>query len=152
MTKRLLFAGVVLLAVALVAVAADNITGKWVYEMQGRGGGGGGGGGTPRMVTLDLKVDGTTLTGTVTQPAFGRGGGGGGGGAAAVPTPTPITNAKVTGDSFSFEVTREGRNGTTTTKYEGTSDGTQLKLKVTAPGRGGGEPTTSEVTAKKATS
>jgi hypothetical protein len=156
MTKKLLYAGVVLLAVALVAVAADNITGKWVYEMQGRGGGGGGGGGaaTPRMVTLDLKVDGSTLTGTVTQPAFGRGGGGGGGGGAAAPaapTPTPITNAKVNGDSFSFEVTREGRNGSTTTKYEGTASGGELKLKVTAPGRGGGEPTTTEVTAKKST-
>ena len=155
MNKKLLFAGAILLGVALVAVAADSITGKWTYEMQGRGGGGGGGGAapaTPRVVTLDLKVDGMNLTGTVTQPAFGgRGGGGGGGGTPPAPTPTQITNGKVNGDSFSFEVTREGRNGTTTTKYEGTVSGGELKLKVTAPGRGGGEPTTMDVVAKKAT-
>jgi hypothetical protein len=156
MTKKVLFAGGILLALALVAVAADNITGKWTYEMQGRGGGGGGGG-TPRVVTLDLKVDGMNLTGTVTQPAGfgGRGGGGGGGGAAAggappAPTPTAITNGKVNGDSFSFEVTREGRNGSTTTKYEGKASGGELQLKVTAPGRGGGDPTTTDIVAKKA--
>jgi hypothetical protein len=154
MTRKVLFAVAILLAVALVALAADAITGKWTYEMQGRGGGGGGGGGaaaTPRVVTLDLKVDGMNLTGTVLMPMGGRGGGGGGGGAAAAPAPTPITNGKVNGDSFSFEVTRQGMNGTTTTKYEGTASGGDLKLKVTAPGRGGGDPTTTEVTAKKST-
>jgi hypothetical protein len=152
MTKKLLFAGAILLAVALVATAADSITGKWVYEMQGRGGGGGGGGGgaaTPRTVTLDLKADGAMLTGTVTQPAFGRGGGGGG--TPPAPTPVEIKNGKVNGDMISFEVTRAGRNGDTTTKYEGTVSGGELKLKVTAPGRGGGEPMTTEVTAKKST-
>ncbi len=133
MTKKLLFAGVLLIAVALVATAADNITGKWTYEMTmgNRGGGGGGGGNapaTPPMVTLDLKVDGATLTGTITQPAFGRGGGGG-----AAPTPTEIKNGKVNGDSFSFDVTRPGRNGgpDQTTKYEGTASGGQLNLKIT---------------------
>jgi hypothetical protein len=157
MTKKVLFAVGILLAVALVAVAADNITGKWTYEMQGRGGGGGGGngGGTPRVVTLDLKVAGASLTGTVLQPAFGgRGGGGGADPAAAPPAPTatPIANGKVNGDSFSFEVSRPGRNGgdPTVTKYEGTAAGGELKLKVTAPGRGG-DPTTTEVTAKKST-
>jgi len=153
MTKKVLFAGGILLAVALVAVAADNITGKWTYEMQGRGGGGGGGG-TPRVVTLDLKVAGASLTGTVLQPAFGgRGGGGGADPAAAppAPTPTPITNGKVNGDSFSFEVSTPGRNGgdPRVSKYEGTAAGGELKLKVTAPGRGG-DPTTTDIVAKKA--
>ena len=71
MTKTLLFAGAILLSLALAATAADSITGKWVYEMQmGRGGGGGGGGGNmpARQATLDLKSDGATLTGTLTQP------------------------------------------------------------------------------------
>ena len=31
MTRKVLFAGAILLAVVLVAVAADTITGKWVY-------------------------------------------------------------------------------------------------------------------------
>jgi hypothetical protein len=155
MTKKVLFSVALLLAVALAAVAADAITGKWTYEMQGRGGGAGGAdaaAATPRVVTLDLKADGATLTGTVTQPAFGgRRGGADAGPAAAPPAPTPvaISKGKVDGNNISFEVTRAGRNGDTTTKYEGAVSGNELKLKVTAPGRGGGDPTTVDVTAKK---
>ena len=149
MTKKVLSAGLILLVVALVAVAADAITGKWTYEQVGRGGGGGGGG-TPRVVTLDLKADGMKLTGTILQPMGGRGGGGGGA-APAAPTPVEIKNGKVDGANISFEVTRTTQNGDSTTKYEGTVSGSDLKLKVTAPGRGGGDPTTTEVTAKKST-
>jgi hypothetical protein len=150
MTKKVLFAGLILLAVALVAVGAEAITGKWTYEMQGRGGGGGGG--TPRVVTLDLKADGMNLTGTVLQPMGGRGGGGGGA-APAAPTPVAISNGMAHGSDISFDVTRPGRNGgdPTTTKYTGTVSGDELKLKITAPGRGGGDPVTTEVTAKRAT-
>jgi hypothetical protein len=150
MSKRLLLAGSILLTVALVLTAADAITGKWTYEMQGRGGGGGGGGGTPRVVTLDLKADGMNLTGTVLQPMGGRGGGGGGGGGAA-PTPIAISKGKVDGNKISFEVTRQTQNGDYTTKYEGTVSGDTLQLNVTAPGRGGGDPTTTAVTAKRST-
>jgi len=104
MTKKVLFVSAILLAVALVAIAADSITGKWVYDMPafGRGGGGGGGAapaGPPRQVTMDLKADGATLTGSVTTPGFARGGGD-----PPPPTTTPISNGKVNGDSFSFEL------------------------------------------------
>jgi hypothetical protein len=151
MTRKVLFAGAILLAVVLVAVAADTITGKWVYQQPAMGGGGGGGGGgTPRMVTLDLKADGMNLTGTVLQPMGGRGGGGGGGGGTP-PAPTAISKGKVDGNNISFEVTRTTQNGDRTTKYEGTVSGDDLKLKVTAPGRGGGDPVTQEVTAKRST-
>jgi hypothetical protein len=151
MTKKLLFVGLVLLVVALVALAADAITGKWGYEMEGRGGGPG------RPVTLDLKADGATLTGTVTGMGGGgrgmRGGGGGGGapggGAPPAPTPAPISNGKVDGNNVTFEVSRDTPNGAMVTKFAGVVSGSEMKLKVTAPGRGGGEPTTTEVTAKK---
>ena len=163
MTKKLLFVSSILLVLAMVALSADAITGKWVYDqpMMGRGGAGGGGGapggGAPggggqmpaMQVTLDLKADGAALTGTATFPAFGGRGGGGGGAAPAAPTPSPISNGKVNGNNVTFEVSREGRNGATVTKYEGTVSGSELKLKVTAPGRGGGDPTTTDVTAKK---
>jgi len=134
MNRKLLFVGAILLAGALVVMAADSVTGKWTYEQVGRGGG------TPRIVTLDLKVAGAVLTGSVLQP--GRGG--------AAATPVEIKNGKVSGDTFSFDLVRETPNGSMTTKYEGTASGGELKLKVTAPGRGGGDPTTTEVTAKKA--
>ena len=169
MTKKLLFVVSIMLVLAMVLVGADAITGKWVFEQpMGRGGMGGGGGApgggapgggapgggapAPMQVTLDLKADGATLTGTILQPMGGRGGGMGGGGGAApaaapAPTPSPITNGKVNGSTITFDVTREGRNGPTTTKYEGTVSGSELKLKITREGQNG--PQTSEVTAKK---
>src|SRR5436189_4375042 len=81
MTKKLLFVTTILLALACVALAAD-VTGKWTYEQQGRGGG------PPRQVTITLKQDGSTLTGSV--PGFARGGG-------EAPA-TEISNGKVEGD------------------------------------------------------
>lgn len=137
MNKKLLFAGMILLAVALVALAADSVTGKWVYEQPGRGGG------DPRPVTLDLKADGAKLTGTVIGAMGGRGGGGGG----TPPPPPAITNGKVDGNNVSFEVTRETQNGAMTTKYEGVVSGSEMKLKVTRTGQNG--PQTNEFTAKK---
>ena len=132
MTKKLLFVTTILLALAFVAAAAD-VTGKWTFEMQGRGG--------AQTVTLNLKQSGSTLTGTQS------GGMGGGGGAAA---DAQISNGKVDGDKISFEVTREFNGQSRTTKYEGTAAGDELKLKVSRPGRGG-EMQTSDVVAKKAT-
>jgi hypothetical protein len=147
MSRKALFVGLILLAVSLVAMAAD-VTGKWTFEQVGRGGGGGGGG-TPRVVTLDLKSSGSTLTGTILQPMGGRGGGGGGA-APAAPTPVEIKNGKINGDNISFDVVRETQNGAQTTKYEGTVSGSELKLKITRTGQDG-TPQTSEVTAKKST-
>jgi len=136
MTKKLLFVTTILLVVALGAFAAD-VTGKWTFEQAGRQGG------TPRTVTLDLKADGSKLTGTVT------GGGGRGGGGGGAPTPTEIMNGKVDGNNVSFETKMEYNGNTRVTKYEGTLSGSDLKLKVTRDGQNG--PQTTEVTAKKAT-
>jgi hypothetical protein len=143
MTKKLLFAGMILLTVALVVLAADAVTGKWGFEMAGRGGGPG------RPVTLDLAAQGATLTGTVTGMGGGRGGGGGGGGTPPAPTPSPISNGKVDGANVSFDVSRDTPNGAMVTKFAGVVSGSEMKLKVTAPGRGGGDPTTTDYTAKK---
>jgi hypothetical protein len=140
MTKKLLFVTTILFVVALVAFAAD-VSGKWTYSMPGRNGG------PDRPVTITLKMDGSNLTGSVAGMMGGRGGGGGGGGA---PAEMPITNGKVSGDTVTFEVHRQGQNGETVTKYEGTVSGDSMTLKVTAPGRGGGEPTTTSYTATKA--
>ena len=160
MIRKLLCVTVVLLVAVVALLAADAVTGKWTYEqpMMGRGGGGGGGapgggggGGNmpPRIVTLDLKADGAKLTGTILQPAFGRRGGGGGGEAPPAPTPVQISNGKVDGNNVSFEVSRDTPNGAMVTKFAGVVAGGEMKLKVTMPGRGGGDPTTTEFTAKK---
>ena len=67
MTKKLLFVMTILLVASFALLAAD-VSGKWTFEQPGRGGNPG------RPVTITLKVDGSTLTGTM--PAGGRGGGG----------------------------------------------------------------------------
>ena len=136
MTKKLLFVTTILLVVALGAFAAD-VTGKWTYEQAGRQGG------NPRTITMNLKADGSKLTGTVSG-MMGRGGGGGG-----TPPDMEIMNGKVDGNNVSFETKMEFNGNTRVTKYEGTLSGTDLKLKITREGQNG--PQTTEVTAKKAT-
>jgi hypothetical protein len=136
MTKKLLFVTTILLAVALGAFAAD-ITGKWTFEQAGRQGG------NPRTITMNLKADGSNLTGTVSG-MMGRGGGGGGGAA-----DMQIQNGKVDGSNVSFETKMEYNGNTRVTKYEGTLSGDELKLKVTRESQNG--PQTTEVTAKRST-
>ena len=149
MTKKLLFVSAILLAVAFVAAAAD-VSGKWTYDQPGRGG-------NPIAVTITLKADGAKLTGTVLGGfgGGGRGRGRGGDTSAApapppAPTPIDISDGKVDGNTITFTVKREGRNGTMTTSYKGTLDGDTLQLEITRPGRGGGEPQTDKFTAKRA--
>jgi hypothetical protein len=138
MNKKLMIAVLTLMAVALVAMAADAITGKWTMEQEGRGGG------PVRVTTFDFKVDGAKLTGTVTVPGFGRGGD-----TPPPPTATPITNGKVDGNNIAFEVTRDFGGNSMTTKYECAVSGSAMKVKMTFPGFGGGDPMTIDGTAKK---
>ncbi len=137
MTKKLFFAGMILLVVTMAVMAADTVTGKWIYEQAGRNGG------APRQTTFDLKAAGSTLTGSVLAPA---GGGRGGDAAAPAPAPAPveIKNGKVDGDKISFDVVRTSPNGEMTTKYQGVVAGDELKLTMDM-GRG-----PQEVVAKRA--
>ena len=130
MTKKLFFVVLITLVAGAALMAAD-VSGKWTFEQQGRGG-------NTTTVTLTLKADGGNLTGTVS------GGMGRGGGEAA------ISDGKVDGNNISFSVKREFQGNTMVTTYKGTLDGDTLKLDITRPGRGGGEPVTNTVTAKRA--
>jgi len=130
MTKKLLFVMTILLVAALGLWAAD-VSGKWTFEQQGRNG--------AQTVTLDLKVSGSTLTGT-------QSGGGGRGG-----EPSQISEGKVDGNNITFKVVREYNGNQMVTSYKGTLDGDTLKLEITRPGRGGGDPTTTPAVAKRST-
>jgi len=132
MTKKILSATTILLALAFAAAAAD-LTGKWVAEQPNRNGG------APRTTTFNLKADGGKLTGTVSAP--GRQG---------AATETEISNGKVDGSNISFEVKRQTQNGEMVMKYEGTFAGDELKLKTSRPGQDG-TPQTIEMTAKRST-
>ena len=136
MTKKLLFAGTILLLAFCVAMAADAISGKWTMSQEARNGG------PPRVTTFDLKADGTTLTGTVTAPMGGRAGG------AAAPTPIAISNGKVSGSTITFDVVRTFAGNPATTKYEGTVSGDTMHMKQTIDLGNG--PQTVQVDAKRA--
>jgi len=114
-----------LCALAAMVFAAD-VTGKWTYEQQGRQG-------NAQTVTLNLKADGSNLTGTIS----GRGG------------DTQIENGKVDGNNVSFSVTREMQGNKFETKYSGTLSGDELKLKIEIVGR---DMPAREVTAKRVSS
>jgi hypothetical protein len=138
MHRKLLFAGAILLVAALAAMAADAVTGKWRMEQEGFGGG------PTRVSTLDLKADGATLTGTLTQPGFGQPGD-----APPPPTTTPISNGKVDGNNISFDVAMTFGDNSFTMKYAGAITGSDMKVTITVPGFQGGDPRTFEATAKK---
>lgn len=93
------------------AVWAADIAGKWTGQVPGRGD-------NTAETTFVFKVEGETLTGTVT----GRGG------------ERPILDGKVSGDSISFAV--EGAQGRKQL-YKGTVSGDEIKF--TRQG-GQGEP------------
>ena len=133
MTKKLLFVTTILLILAIGAFAAD-VSGKWTYEQAGRQGG------PARQVTITLKQDGSTLTGSI--PGFGRGGDN-------PPPPSEIQNGKVDGDKVSFETVRTMGDNTVTTKYKGTVSGGEMKLHMTTETPNGARE--ADVVAKKAT-
>ena len=131
MTKKLLFVVSILLVLAFAAMAAD-VSGKWTFDQQMRG--------NAITVTLNLKAEGGSLTGTMSRP--GRDGNA---------METPISDGKVDGDNISFKTVQSFGGNDFTTEYKGTVNGDTIDLSVTRPGRNGGEPTTTKVTAKRAT-
>jgi hypothetical protein len=138
--------GCAALAVALttsVQAADAKVDGKWSWTMQGRGGNANA---TPRKSTLTLKQDGEKLTGTLSQPAFGRRGQGGD---APAPVETAISDGKIKGSEISFKVTREFNGNSRTTTYNGKVDGDTIKGKVEMPGRNGGDPISRDWEAKR---
>jgi autotransporter translocation and assembly factor TamB len=111
--------------VAAVAFAAD-VTGKWTYEMPGRGG-------QTQQGSINLKVDGSTVTGTVSGP---RG-------------ETDISNGKVDGDTVTFSVVREYQGNSMKMNYTGKISGDTIQFKIEREG-GGGQGRAREFTAKRA--
>jgi|SRR5208283_2381065 len=129
MIKKLLFVTTILLALTICLMAADA-SGKWTFEQEGRNG--------TMQVTLNLKIDGSGLTGSVSQP--GREGN---------TMETPITDGKADGNNISFTVKREFNGNSFVTTYKGTLDGDSLKLEISRQTRDGSTRTNNAV-AKRA--
>lgn len=104
------------LLVAGIAFAA-SIDGKWMAERKM--------GENTIKIMFDLKADGGTLTGSLSMER------------PQGAVKADIAEGKLDGNKFSFKVTMEGRNGKTTTVYEGTMEGDMLKG---TSAREGGDP------------
>jgi hypothetical protein len=89
--------------------------------------------------TLKLKQDGDKVTGVLKTK---RG---------DMENESEIKDAAIKDGVLSFSVTREFNGNSFTIKYSATLAGDTLKMKVTRPGRDGGDPVTTEVEAKKET-
>ena len=116
---------VLLSCLLAVAAFAADVTGKWNAEVPGRGG-------QTRQITMNLKADGATLTGTIGGPQGD----------------TEITNGKVDGDQVSFTVVREFQGNSVKLNYTGKVAGDEIKFKQE---REGGEGRSQEFTAKRST-
>jgi hypothetical protein len=109
--SRLILAG----SVALLALWAADVSGKWTAEMQGRNG-------NTMTVNMNLKAEAAKLTGTVS----GRNG------------DTEISDGKVDGDNVSFSVVREFNGNQFKQNYKGKLEGDTIHFTVTTEGGNGG--------------
>jgi hypothetical protein len=112
----------ILLILAIGALAAD-VSGKWVAQVPGRDG-------AMRETTMNFKVSGDTVTGTIS----GRQG-----------QDTAFSNGKIAGDTITFTVTQERGGETMKMVYTGKIAGDEIKFK-----REGGQGAAREFTAKRA--
>lgn len=118
----IVLASTMLLGVGLLSA---EVAGKYKVEIErpagaarGPGGGGGGRGGFGAMqTTLDLKQDGSKLTGSAAMGSGERS------------RTVEITNGKIDGEKFSFETVFETPRGTMTMLWEGSVEGDTLKGK-----------------------
>ena len=93
-----------------LALMSANIDGKWVAEVEGKNDKGA----TKQVVTLDLKSDGNTLTGNISQGKRGKG--------------VEITNGKLDGEKFSFTTVAKTKKGENKLNWTGTVSGGELKI------------------------
>ena len=123
MKKRVLLIGAVLGLVLLASAWAADVTGKWVAQIPGRQG--------ASETTFNFKVDGATLTGTMSSPQG----------------ESAISEGKVNGDEISFVVVRKMGDNEMKTMWKGKVAGDEIKLTrefqggmMGGPGGPGGGP------------
>jgi hypothetical protein len=93
-----------------LALAAANIDGTWVAEVQQRARGGET---KKQQVTLTLKSSGSALSGSISAGRRGQG--------------VEIQNGKVEGDKFSFQTVQKTKKGENKMNWTGSVSGDELK-------------------------
>ena len=122
MKIKMSFLLVCILAIASLALADSAADGKWTAEITTQRG--------QQTMTITLKGDGNTLTGTVEG---GRGG------------VIPIEEGTIQGNTIKFKQKQQGRGGEVIMMYTGTIKGEEIAFTRQAEGQG--NPV--EFTAKK---
>jgi hypothetical protein len=108
MMRKFLLA-VTFLAMGSMAAMAADLNGKWSATVDGMRG--------PQAISFNFKVDGATLTGTITTP---RG-------------DTDISNGKIDGDNISFDQVVNFNGNSFTISYKGTVAGDTIKFSRSFP-------------------
>jgi len=103
-------------ALASLLLAQNAVDGKWAGEVQGGRG--------PQQITVTLKADGGTLTGSSTG---GRGG------------EVAIKEGTISGTTLKFKSTQMGRGGEINMSWSGTLKGDEIAFTRTIEG-GQGQP------------
>jgi hypothetical protein len=121
----------VALVAALVVFAvssawAADVTGKWTAKVPGPQG--------ESEITLNLKMDGTTVSGTLNNTQ--------------APGDVEIKDGKSSGDEISFSLTRRIGNADMKVVWKGMVSGDEIKFTRTTEGGAGGAPT--EIIARRA--
>src|SRR5262245_52899267 len=124
MKRKTIFYAMAILVLAVVAVTAADLNGKWIGQVQEKGG-------EPREISFDFKVAGARLTGTVAGALNG-----------------PISNGKVNGDELSFDLSVGKEGSKRILNFKGRAANGEIKFTAT---RVGGEGRGLEFTAKRAT-
>jgi hypothetical protein len=106
-----LFARLALAGLLAVAAFGADVSGKWKATTNM--------GGQAREITFDFRVDGETLTGTMTGP---RGA-------------VDISDGKVKGDNLSFVVVRNFQGNEMKINYKGKLKDDEIKFNVEVAGR-----------------
>jgi hypothetical protein len=115
--------GVGVFALAALLLAQNAVDGKWAGEVQGGRG--------PQQITVTLKADGGTLTGSIVG---GRGG------------EVAIKEGTISGSTLKFKSTQTGRNGEINMSWSGTVKGDEIAFTRTVEG---GQGQSQEFTLKR---
>jgi hypothetical protein len=111
MKMKLAVLAIGVFALTSVVTAQNAVDGKWSGEVQGGRG--------PQQITLTLKADGGTLTGSITG---GRGG------------EVAIKDGTISGSTIKFKSTQMGRGGEINISWSGTLKGDEIAMTRTIEG------------------
>ncbi len=112
---------IALLCVVAATASAAQVDGKWVGETKMQPGKKGGGERTATF-TLDLKSNGSALTGSVSAETGRR------------DRPAEIKDGKIDGNAFSFTTVQTSRKGEQKWSWRGTVEGDELNCTRTREG------------------